>query len=95
MSSKFGIWFSTYTFILGLLLGFMPASAQQSAAIGAGKQPQIMDSYGKLPLSFEANQGQTDRSVKFLSRGSGYSLFLTQDSAVLALHGKSRTPRCG
>ena len=42
-------------------------------------------SYGKLPLSFEANQGQADRQVKFLSRGSGYTLFLTDDSAVLSL----------
>jgi hypothetical protein len=41
--------------------------------------------YGKLPLSFEANGGQTDRRVKFISRGSGYSLFLTSDGAVLAL----------
>jgi len=36
-------------------------------------------------MSFEANQGQTDSSVKFLARGPGYSLFLTQDSAVLSL----------
>jgi len=47
------------------------------------------ESYGKLPLSFEANQGQTDGRVKFLSRGSGYSLFLTGDEAVLALQKKS------
>ena len=29
-----------------------------------------------VPLSFEANQGQTDSQVKFLSHGDGYSLFL-------------------
>jgi uncharacterized protein (TIGR03437 family) len=37
------------------------------------------------PLSFEANQGQTDPAVKFLSRGNGYALFLTRDSAVFKL----------
>src|SRR5690242_1112094 len=37
---------------------------------------QIVESYGRLPLSFEANEGQIDSQVKFLSRGSGYSLFL-------------------
>ena len=42
-------------------------------------------SYGKLPMSFEANRGQSDRRVKFLARGSGYSLFLTGNEAVLAL----------
>jgi uncharacterized protein (TIGR03437 family) len=38
-----------------------------------------------LPLSFETNQGQTDPAVKFLSRGNGYALFLTRDSAVFKL----------
>ena len=27
--------------------------------------------YGKLPLHFEANRGQTDARVRFLSRGPG------------------------
>lgn len=36
-------------------------------------------------MSFEANQGQTDSRVKFLSRGTGYTLFLTSSEAVLAL----------
>jgi hypothetical protein len=41
--------------------------------------------YGKLPLSFEANQGQTDPQVRFTARGAGYSLFLTDSAAVLTL----------
>src|SRR5439155_3170175 len=45
----------------------------------------VQEAYGKLPLYFEANQGQTDRRVKFLNRGRGYSLFLTPSEAVLAL----------
>ena len=44
-----------------------------------------VQAYGKLPLSFEANRGQTDPRVKFLTRGRGYSLFLTGNEAVLAL----------
>jgi len=53
----------------------------------AGKlsRPSLSEAYGRLPLSFEPNQGQTDLSVKFLSRGSGYTLFLTDEGAVLAL----------
>jgi uncharacterized protein (TIGR03437 family) len=38
-----------------------------------------------VPLSFEANQGQTDSRVKFLSRGDGYSLFLTSNEVVFTL----------
>ena len=41
--------------------------------------------YSTLPLSFEANQGQTDWQAQFLSRGKGYTLFLTPTEAVLAL----------
>lgn len=43
------------------------------------------EAYGKLPLSFEPNRGQTDRAVKFLSRGQGYTLLLTSDGALLRL----------
>src|SRR5262249_6960478 len=43
------------------------------------------ESYGKLPLSFERNHGQSDKAVKFLSRGKGYTLFLTPTEAVFSL----------
>jgi len=52
---------------------------------GAANGPQIAREYGRLPLRFEANQGQTDERVKFLSRGKGFSLFLTGQEAVLSL----------
>src|ERR1017187_6259226 len=38
-----------------------------------------------VPLSFEPNQGQAASSVQFLSRGSGYALFLTPGKVVLNL----------
>jgi hypothetical protein len=41
--------------------------------------------YASLPLTFEANTGQTNPQVKFLSRGRGYTLFLTRGEAVLFL----------
>ena len=46
---------------------------------------RLNQAFGQLPLSFEANRGQTDPAVKFLSRGPGYSLFLTSTEAVLQL----------
>jgi hypothetical protein len=52
-------------------------------------QARVLDSYGKLPLSFEANHGQADGQVKFLSRTGRYTLFLTGDEAVLALRGSA------
>jgi len=41
----------------------------------------------RRPLAFEANRGQTDPRVRFLSRGRGYTMFLTTDGAVLSLNG--------
>jgi hypothetical protein len=62
-------------------------------------QPKLVASYGKLPLSFEANQGQVLGPVKFLSHGRGYTIFLTNDEAVLALRksqpGMSRLGKFG
>ena len=46
--------------------------------------------FGKLPLSFEANVGQADRRVKFLSRSSSRNLFLTPTEAVITVSGKKR-----
>lgn len=45
----------------------------------------VADHFGKLPLSFEANRGQIEQPVKFLSNGPGYHLFLTANEAVLSL----------
>jgi Abnormal spindle-like microcephaly-assoc'd, ASPM-SPD-2-Hydin/Beta-propeller repeat len=47
--------------------------------------PKLLAAYGKLPLRFEENQGQTNSEVRFVSHGSGYELFLTPQDAVLAL----------
>src|ERR1700692_1056264 len=64
---------------------------KQSAAVRTLSQPdpenqaRIHESYGNLPLSFEANQGQADSRVKFLTRTGAYNMFLTGDEAVLVL----------
>jgi hypothetical protein len=50
---------------------------------------RISEVYGQLPLQFEANQGQDDPSVKFLSRGPGYGVFLTPTEVVLVLSKKA------
>ena len=45
--------------------------------------------YGRLPLTFEENHGQSDPSVRFVSRGNGYVAFLTAGGAVLSLRSTS------
>src|ERR1700683_490992 len=81
--------FTPFIAVLTILVAFAPEqqtgaqqpSAKRSATLPPAAQAKIPEDYGKLPLSFEANRGQTDPKVKFLSRGSGYSLFLTGDEA--------------
>ena len=67
-----------------LCLSSLPAGTSTTPA-DAATQARLTAAYGQLPLSFEANQGQTDSRVNFLSRGAGYSLFLTPTKAVLSL----------
>jgi hypothetical protein len=71
--------------------GPAPKVAASTLKAGGGTSPHVIQNYGNLPLRFEANQGQTDSQVKFLSRGIGYTLFLTSTESVLVLS-KSTPP---
>lgn len=51
---------------------------------------QIAENYGRLPLHFEPNRGQTDESVGFLARGKGYGIFLQDRSATLVLSDRKK-----
>jgi len=60
--------------------------ALQPAFAGPGDHLAFPASaYAKLPLQFEANRGQADEQVKFLSRGSEHALSLAPTETVLAL----------
>src|SRR5208282_3732838 len=61
------------------------APAPPAKPVSNAARARQLASYGKLPLSFEPNRGQTDPQVKFFSRGRGYALFLTGNEAVLSL----------
>ncbi|HVO79688.1 MAG TPA: SBBP repeat-containing protein [Terriglobales bacterium] len=59
--------------------------ALAAASTSALSAQRVRAAFSHLPLIFESNQGQSDRRVKFLARGSGYGLFLTGHEAVLSL----------
>jgi len=61
------------------------APSFSSATTSNAERRKVLDSYGKLPLSFIENQGQTAQEVRYTSHGGQYDLFLTQSEAVLAL----------
>lgn len=66
---------------------FTPADRPASREVSA----RLASSYGKLPISFEPNKGQTDKAVQFVARGSGYVLFLEPDEAVMTLFTEAPT----
>src|SRR3989442_1607683 len=68
--------------LIALLLS-VSASGKGRILPASGSNPQ--DSYGKLPLYFQANRGQTGAQVKFLSRAAHDTVFLTSTEAVLVL----------
>jgi hypothetical protein len=73
-----------------LAVAAFSALALRSAG-GSNTWPPIV--YGKLPLAFEPNRGQADRAVRFVARGSGYSLLLSDHEAILVLAGRKAVVR--
>lgn len=78
-------------------LASIPPSEAQSPRTGSGAdlQSRARSLFEGLPLMFEPNQGQgnldpADVRAKFVSRGSGYSLFLGSEGAILSLSTHAR-----
>ena len=79
--------------LLGALYFFKPfnpvSNGQSEGKPDATSRAEVQAAYGKLPLNFEANRGQTDGQVKFLTRGHGYAMYLTATETVLKLRSQS------
>jgi uncharacterized repeat protein (TIGR01451 family) len=67
----------------GVLRAQTAAKAGDGSGVSAASQQQISASAIRMPLFFEANEGQTDPSVRFLTRSGGYTMFLTPTETVL------------
>jgi IPT/TIG domain-containing protein/beta-propeller repeat-containing protein len=70
-------------FLASVVLGVFPLMAAQQPAqakLAAG-------ALARVPLTFEANHGQFDAPVRFLSRTPRYTMFLTPNETVLQLRG--------
>ena len=55
-------------------------------------QANIIENYGKIPLSFTVNQGQLDPQVKFTIRGSGCTMYFTQEGTTFLLSRETKRP---
>jgi hypothetical protein len=80
--------------VAGLLL-CISTSAQQPASSRATATPSspngtaadVAKTYGSIPRGFEANLGQANDKVRFISHSAGETLLLEQGKAVLVLEG--------
>src|SRR5579883_3282814 len=63
----------------------LAAALSLAAPLSCAAEAQQAADYGRIPLTFEANQGQTASQVKYLARGGSYTLFLTLGEAVVRL----------
>jgi Bacterial Ig-like domain (group 2)/IPT/TIG domain/Beta-propeller repeat/Kelch motif/Galactose oxidase, central domain len=69
-------------------IGNTPAAKSNltTAAVTATRvRLKALKDYGDLPIGFERNVGQIDPRVKFVAHGGGYTLFLTDSEAVVAV----------
>ena len=66
------------------------------AVLGEGDPPRslspahetkgrILEGYGRLPLRFERDEGQAQGPARYVSRGPGYTMFVTPTEMVLSL----------
>src|SRR5262249_46842968 len=76
---------------LALAAPVIAAAQAAPASVTPGKQtsPAAAVQFGKLPLSFEPNRGQTANEVQWLARGPEYTLYLAGPDAVLELNSVS------
>jgi hypothetical protein len=86
---------SLATVVCGGLLLIFPAGVGRRSISGepgtaakhshAKQDSEWLQAYGKLPLGFEENVGQTALDVRYVAHGGRYDLFLTSQEAVVAL----------
>jgi hypothetical protein len=62
-----------------------PVSSEPQAATPQMSEKEALEAYGKLPLSFVPNEGQTnEEAVRYYARGAGYGFFFSQGGATLS-----------
>ncbi|MFQ5640478.1 MAG: SBBP repeat-containing protein [bacterium] len=64
---------------------YFQADFKKATPRGNLPEQQIEEFYGRLPVRFERNDGQTGEQIDFLFRGKGHAVFLSSTGAVLNL----------
>ena len=75
--------------IASVLSGGFAARADAAAA-GRSGRARALASYGKLPLAFVPNAGQSDARVRYLAQSGGSTLFFTDRGVTMVVSGSRR-----
>jgi len=71
--------------------GTAAAPVSEPGAAPQMSEREALDAYGKLPLAFVPNEGQTEEAVRYYAQGAGYGFFFTKEGAMLSFsEGKRR-----
>ena len=71
--------------------GTAVAPVSEPGAAPQMSEREALDAYGKLPLAFVPNEGQTEVAVRYYAQGAGYGFFFTHKGATLSFaEGKGR-----
>jgi hypothetical protein len=68
----------------------VPTSAGNVTALTTEQRKSVAENFGRIPLHFEANRGQADRSVDFISRSGGNTVLLKPNEAQFVLSDSHR-----
>ncbi len=74
----------------GTKTSFTP-QAQAGKILSLEERKSIAENFAQIPLHFELNQGQTDQSVRFVSRSRSHALLLKQTAAELVLPNRKKS----
>src|SRR5438874_291998 len=85
--------FATLALVLLLAGAVLPLSLWRFYNLGSPFASQPTPDFGKLPLSFEANAGQTDPAARFIVHTSGGTLYFTPSEVVMSLGGQATTQK--
>ncbi len=81
--------FNTFTVEPGLNTEKNPPSSSQiiKTALNSSlaKKNRAVNNFNNLPLRFEANRGQSNEPVRYLSRGRGYGMYFAPEETILIL----------
>ncbi|MEO6726923.1 MAG: SBBP repeat-containing protein [Blastocatellia bacterium] len=84
---------ATWLGVFGLLAWSGRTSHSNVPASTQSSQSSPKASLSQLPLRFEANRGQTHESVRFVSRGQGYTIYLATSQARFELRSNGTNER--